>query len=106
MTFIPETPGDEPLAQEKYLVKNAKKIGLLILGLAAQKFGKTIEKEQEILVNIADILSNVYAMDSVVLELKKPSIQWGMTNAGKNFFIHKFFAKRLFKLLNRMRRRH
>ena len=30
MTFIPETPGDEPLAQEKYLVKNAKKIGLLI----------------------------------------------------------------------------
>ena len=71
MTFMPEEPGDEPLAQEKYLVKNAKKIGLLILGLAAQKYGKSLEKEQEILVNIADILSNVYAMESVVLRTEK-----------------------------------
>ena len=50
MMMMPEEPGDEPLAQEKYLVKNAKKIGLLAAGLAAQKFGKALEKEQEILV--------------------------------------------------------
>ncbi|MDP4170402.1 MAG: acyl-CoA dehydrogenase family protein, partial [Bacillota bacterium] len=51
MMMMPEEPGDEPLAQEKHLVANAKKIGLLAAGLAAQKFGKALDKEQEILVN-------------------------------------------------------
>ena len=46
----------------------------LLLGLAAQKYGKSLDKEQEILVNIADILSNIYAMESVVLRTEK-SIQ-------------------------------
>src|SRR5690606_34341231 len=58
MMLMPEEPSDEPLAQEKYLVRNAKKIALLAAGLAVQKFGPAIEKEQEILVNIADIVSN------------------------------------------------
>ena len=49
MMFMPEEPGDEPLAQEKYLVANAKKIGLLAIGLAAQKYGKSLEQEQEVI---------------------------------------------------------
>ena len=44
MMMMPEEVGDEPLAQEKYLVKNAKKIGLLVAGLAAQKFGTSIRE--------------------------------------------------------------
>ena len=71
MTLMPEEIGDEPLAQEKYLVKNAKKIGLLIAGVSAQKFGTALEKEQEILSNIADIASAAYAMESVVLRTEK-----------------------------------
>ena len=71
MMLMPEEPWDEPLAQEKYLVKNAKKIGLLASGFSCSKVWKTLEKEQEILVNIADILSNVYAMESVVLRTEK-----------------------------------
>src|SRR3954454_8309258 len=71
MMLMPEEPGDEPLAQEKYLVRNAKKIALLASGLSAQKFGKALEREQEILANIADIVSNVYAMESVVLRTEK-----------------------------------
>ena len=31
MMLMPEEVSDEPLAQEKYLVKNAKKIGLMLL---------------------------------------------------------------------------
>ncbi|MFH7818635.1 acyl-CoA dehydrogenase family protein [Neobacillus thermocopriae] len=71
MMLMPEEPGDELLAQEKYLLKNAKKMALLLVGLAAQKFGKALEKEQEILANIADVVSNVYAMESVVLRTEK-----------------------------------
>ena len=48
---------------------------LLSLGLAAQKYGKNLDKEQEILVNIADIVSNVYAMESAVLRTEKALIK-------------------------------
>jgi alkylation response protein AidB-like acyl-CoA dehydrogenase len=71
MMLMPEEPGNELLAQEKYLLKNAKKMALLLVGLAAQKYGKALEKEQEILANIADVVSNVYAMESVVLRTEK-----------------------------------
>ncbi|MFC3886662.1 acyl-CoA dehydrogenase family protein [Bacillus songklensis] len=71
MMLMPEEVGDGVLEQEKYLVKNAKKIALMITGLAAQKYGKALEKEQEILVNIADIISNVYAMESALLRTGK-----------------------------------
>jgi len=81
MSLMPEEVGDEPLAQEKHLVKNAKKIGLLIAGVAAQKFGTALEKEQEILANIADIASCAYAMESVVLRTEKAI---GATGVEKN----------------------
>ncbi|TXC91167.1 acyl-CoA dehydrogenase [Metabacillus litoralis] len=71
MMLMPEEVGDGTLEQEKYLLKNAKKIGVLIAGLAAQKYGKELQKEQEVLVNIADIVSNVYAMESAVLRTEK-----------------------------------
>src|SRR5690606_13224595 len=61
MMMMPEEVGTEALAQEKYLVKNAKKIALLAAGLAAQTYGTKLEAEQEVLVNIADIVSNVFA---------------------------------------------
>lgn len=81
MMLMPEEPGDEPLAQEKYLVKQAKKLALVAAGLSAQKFGKALEKEQEILANIADIISDVYSMESVVLRTEKAIAKDG---AGKN----------------------
>lgn len=71
MMMMPEEVSDEPLAQEKYLVRNAKKVGLMVAGLAAQKFGKALEKEQEVLANIADIVSLTYAMESVILRTEK-----------------------------------
>ncbi len=71
MMLMPEEVGGGVLDQEKYLVKNAKKIALLMMGLAAQKYGKTLEKEQEVLVNIADVISNVYAMESALLRTEK-----------------------------------
>lgn len=71
MTLMPEEPGIEVLEQEKYLLKNAKKIGLLAAGLAAQKYGEKLENEQEILVNIADIVGEIYNLESAVLRTEK-----------------------------------
>ena len=71
MMFMPEIPGDEPLAPQKYLVKNAKMITLMAAGQAVQKYGTDLENEQELLVNIADMVSNLYAMESAVLRTEK-----------------------------------
>ncbi|MEC2076429.1 acyl-CoA dehydrogenase family protein [Metabacillus fastidiosus] len=71
MMFIPEEPGEGLLDQEKYLLKNAKKIALVTAGAAVQKYGQSLQDEQELLVNIADIISNIYAMESAILRTEK-----------------------------------
>ncbi|MEH7118581.1 acyl-CoA dehydrogenase family protein [Neobacillus vireti] len=96
MMLMPEEPGDEPLAQEKYLVRNAKKIALLASGLAAQKFGKALEKEQEILANIADIISNVYAMESVVLRTEKAIAKAGFDKNKQKLNYTQIFCQEAF----------
>ena len=96
MMLMPEEVGDEPLAQEKYLVKNAKKIGLMLSGLAAQKYGKALEKEQEILVNIADIVSEAYAMESVVLRTEKAIEKGGVEKAKQKLLYTQIFCQEAF----------
>ncbi len=96
MMLMPEEPGDEPLAQEKYLVKNAKKIGLLAAGLAVQKYGKELEREQEVLVNIADIVSNAYAMESVVLRTEKAIARDGLEKNKQKLLYTQIFCQEAF----------
>lgn len=71
MMMMPEEIGEEILEQENYLLKNAKKIVLLGTGLAAQKYMQKLEDEQEILVNLADMVSAVYNMESAILRTEK-----------------------------------
>lgn len=96
MMMMPEEPGDEPLAQEKHLVKNAKKIGLMISGLAAQKYGPALEKEQEVLVNIADIVSNVYAMESALLRTEKAIQKSGLEKNKQKLLYTQIFCQEAF----------
>ncbi|QWS49888.1 acyl-CoA dehydrogenase family protein [Bacillus sp. JNUCC-24] len=71
MMMMPEEPGDQPLDQEKYLLAHAKKIALMVAGMAAMKYGKALDKEQEILVNIADIVNEIFAAESAILRTEK-----------------------------------
>jgi alkylation response protein AidB-like acyl-CoA dehydrogenase len=57
---------DSPLAEERKLVANSKKVALAALGTAAQKFMQALEKEQMILTWIADIIIESYLMDSAL----------------------------------------
>ncbi|MFE8696648.1 acyl-CoA dehydrogenase family protein [Cytobacillus sp. FJAT-53684] len=96
MMMMPEEPGDAPLAQEKYLTKNAKKIGLLAAGLAAQKYGKALDQEQEVLVNIADIVSNAYAMESAVLRTEKAIEKDGLEKSKQKLLYTQIFCQEAF----------
>jgi len=53
------------------MVANAKKIGLLALGIAYQKYSGAIEEQQEVVAAITDILMNAYAMESAFLRAQK-----------------------------------
>lgn len=71
MMFTPEEVGNEPLAKEKQLIAHAKKVFLMAAGVAAQKYGKKLMGEQEILGSIADIVSDIYAAESVLIRTEK-----------------------------------
>src|SRR5256714_8729428 len=59
------------LAEEQKLVASAKKLGLFAAGAATQKYMMQIEQEQEIMGAIADMVMEVYAMESVLLRTMK-----------------------------------
>lgn len=58
-------------AYEKKVLANLKKVGLLVAGSAVQKLMMTLSKEQEILMNIADIIGYVYLAESTLLRVEK-----------------------------------
>jgi len=59
------------LATEQKLAKNAKKVALMTLGTAAQKYMMGLAEQQEILMGIADIIIDTYAMESAILRTQK-----------------------------------
>ncbi|OZM55996.1 acyl-CoA dehydrogenase [Lottiidibacillus patelloidae] len=71
LMMMPEQPGDSPLEREKAIVSMSKKVFLMAAGLAVQKYGEKLEREQEVLANIADIVSEIYAMESCLLRAEK-----------------------------------
>lgn len=97
MMLMPEEPGDGVLEQEKYLLRNAKKTALMIAGLAAQKYGKALDHEQEILVNIADIVSQVYAMEAAILRTEKAIQATGEDKNAQKILYTQIFAQVAFQ---------
>jgi alkylation response protein AidB-like acyl-CoA dehydrogenase len=70
MPYLPDEDAPVLEAEENY-VENAKKIFLMIAGLAVQKYEQELQKEQEILRDIADIAIETFAMESALLRTKK-----------------------------------
>ncbi|WP_442589024.1 acyl-CoA dehydrogenase family protein [Pedobacter sp. AW31-3R] len=62
---------DTLFAAEKKMIKNLKKATLMVAGAAVQKLMMSLSKEQEILMNIADMASYVYVAESAMLRTEK-----------------------------------
>jgi alkylation response protein AidB-like acyl-CoA dehydrogenase len=71
------------LAAETKLAKNAKKIALMVLGTAAQKYMMGLSEQQEVLINCADIIMDAYQMESAILRAKKVADKNGEEAAGR-----------------------
>ena len=71
------------LAAETKLAKNAKKIALMVIGSAAQKYMTALQDQQEILLNAADIIMDAYQMETAILRAKKIADKNGEAAAGR-----------------------
>jgi alkylation response protein AidB-like acyl-CoA dehydrogenase len=62
---------DEIFGAEKKVLKNLKKAALMIAGSAVQKFMMKLSHEQEILMNVADMITEIYVAESALLRVEK-----------------------------------
>src|SRR5229473_3583755 len=62
---------DGPFVDETKLARSAKKVALLLMGVAYQKFMTAIEQQQEVLAGLSDVVMEAYAMESVTLRSRK-----------------------------------
>jgi len=80
------------LAAEQKLAKNAKKVGLMTLGTAAQKYMMTLGDQQEILLGIADVIMDAYAMESAILRAQKLAASAGEEAAARYIDMTRVFC--------------
>ncbi len=66
-----------PLSQEKAIVKNLKKVFLMVAGAGIQKFGPKIEEHQQLMLHAADILIEIYMAESAILRTEKNIARFG-----------------------------
>ncbi len=71
------------LADETKLAQNAKKVALMVLGTAAQKYMMTLADQQEVLLNCADVIMDAYQMETAILRAKKIAAKDGEDAAGR-----------------------
>jgi|TARA_B110000902_G_scaffold47997_2_gene54624 alkylation response protein AidB-like acyl-CoA dehydrogenase len=88
--------GDEgdgsALYEEKKAVRQAKKAILMAAGAAAQKYMMELEKQQEILMNLADMALDVFTAESTVLRTEKLIAQQGEEETAMQIAMTKCFV--------------
>jgi butyryl-CoA dehydrogenase len=65
---------DEPLAAEAELLAGVKKIALFAAGAASQRFMTALQDQQEVMADLADIIMQVYALESALLRARKLAV--------------------------------
>jgi butyryl-CoA dehydrogenase len=64
---LDELDAGDPLAAEKAALAGMKKLFLVVSGAAAQRHGEKLKDEQEVLLALADVAIQIFAMESAVL---------------------------------------
>jgi alkylation response protein AidB-like acyl-CoA dehydrogenase len=82
VTQPPSLDGDgtsgEALAREAEVLSKARKITLFAAGVASQRFMTALEEQQEIMADLADMIGQVFALESALLRTRKLAV------AGRN----------------------
>jgi butyryl-CoA dehydrogenase len=70
-SFDAGADADEPLAREADVLAAVKKIALFAAGVASQRFMTGLQEQQEVMADLADIIAQVYALESALLRARK-----------------------------------
>lgn len=70
----------ELFSEEKSIVKNLKKLFLMVAGAALKKYGEEIEKQQQLMLAASDILIQIYLAESAILRAEKMAKKEGEEN--------------------------
>ncbi|KMK77583.1 acyl-CoA dehydrogenase family protein [Alkalihalobacillus pseudalcaliphilus] len=92
LMLMPAQVGSEPLEREVAVVENSKKLFLLIAGTAAQKYQEKIQDEQEMLANVADIVLEIFQMESAVARTQKMIERVGEEKAQKYILMTELYC--------------
>ena len=95
---MPDT--EDIFYQEKKAIVNAKKGLLMVAGAAVQKLMMQLEKEQEILMNAADVMNDIYVMESTLLRTQKLIAKKGVENCQMYIDITKVFISDAMERIN------
>ncbi len=73
LTGIPDfsPPGNDYFEEKRKAIVNFKKAILMVSGAAIQKFMQSLNDEQELLFNAANMIMDTYAVESVLLRVEK-----------------------------------
>jgi alkylation response protein AidB-like acyl-CoA dehydrogenase len=74
-------PSEGTLASERTIVSNAKKVALFAAGAASQKYMQALVDQQEVMGALADIIIEVFVMESSVLRAQKIAAVSGEASA-------------------------
>ena len=85
-------PADRPLAAERDLVARGKRLVVAALGQAAASYGDGLKEEQEVLGHVADIVIEVYAVESALARTDKLAAARGAERAGIALDIARVYA--------------
>lgn len=84
---------DVELGAETYATKMTRKIFLMVGGMAVQKYGQALDREQEVLANLADLGIALYSMESALLRAKKTAVNGGARAALQANYVKLFVAE-------------
>ena len=68
---VPKEEREGPLAAEVDLLASAKKLTLFAAGVATQKYSAALAEEQEVMAALADMITEVFTMESAILRAEK-----------------------------------
>ena len=81
-----------PLAAERKILANAKKLALFAAGAASKKYMQAIADQQEVMGALADCIMEVYAMESCILRAEKLVAAKGEAAAGQAIAMTRYYT--------------
>ncbi|MBT0812489.1 acyl-CoA dehydrogenase family protein [Litoribacter ruber] len=90
----------ELFAAEKEVLKKLKKVFLMVGGKAAMVLQDKIETEQEIMMNLADVMIEIYAVESTILRTEKLVSQKGEENCKHQIAMTKVYMSQAADKIN------